>query len=241
VLNCFSIKRLFYNSSDKAFYNKIKNITKLSIRNLTLYKLVFQHKCNNAEHFSNERLEFLGDAALSLIIGDFLFRKYPARDEGFLTDIRSRIVNRESLGIVANKMGIHLLLHYDSSHGKSRHIYGNTLEALVGAVYLDRGYDNCYKFVLHQLPHKHIDLDYLIANDTNFKSALLEWASKNQKQISFEVIDKVETDTNIFNFQVQISLDGLPVCLGEARSKKQADQNAARKALEVFGVKPSSG
>lgn len=240
MLNLFGLSRFFLSPSDRKFFEKIKFITNLNIRNKVLYKIAFQHKCNKTEHFSNERLEFLGDAALSLIIGDYLFKQYPLKDEGFLTDIRSRIVNRESLGLIAKKIGLDLLLEYDSSNGKSRHVYGNALEALVGAVYLDRGYTNCYKFVMYQLVQKYIDLEHLIANDTNYKSAILEWASKNQKQICFEFVEKIEIEGNK-TFQIQITLDNNPVCIGDGKSKKQAEQNAARKAIEVLHIRTEPG
>lgn len=236
MLTLFSFKRAFLDSNDKIFYDSVRRLTNLNLRNITLYKIAFQHKSNSTEHFSNERLEFLGDAALSLIIGDYLFRKYPLQNEGFLTDIRSRIVNRESLGLVAKKMGLDLLLQYDSSNGRSKHVHGNTLEALVGAVYLDRGYNKCYDFVMQHLVHKYMDLDHVVAHDTNYKSAILEWASKNHKQVTFEFIEKIETDDNK-TFQTQILLDNTPICIGDGKSKKHAEQNAARKALEVLQIK----
>ncbi len=236
MLSLFALSRLFLSSKDKNFYDKIRIITSLSIRNPVLYKIAFQHKCNKTEHFSNERLEFLGDAALSLIVGDYLFKQYPLQDEGFLTDIRSRIVNRESLGLIARKIGLDLLLEYDSSHGRSRHIYGNALEALVGAVYLDRGYNNCYNFVMNQIVKKYLDLEHLIANDTNYKSAILEWASKNHRHVVFESLEKIELEGHK-SFQIQILLDTSPISIGEGKSKKQAEQNAARKAIEALNIK----
>lgn len=236
----FSLKKIFLSKTDKILYDRVKIITRLSPRNIFLYKVAFQYEKEGGEHLSNERLEFLGDAAISLIVGNFLFTKFPLRDEGFLTDIRSRIVNRESLGAIARKLNLEALLQYDSSCGRSRHIYGNALEALVGAVYLDRGYAQCYKFVVNELIHKYMDLDYTIANDTNYKSAVLEWASKNQKVVSFEITEVFEGSNAERLFNAQISIDEFSKFIGEGRSKKQAEQNAARKAWEDIQARLAS-
>ena len=162
-----------------------------------LYKLALQHSSVKADTNSNERLEFLGDAVLSLIIGEYLFKKYPLKEEGFLTEIRARIVNRASLGRLAKKLGIDVLLHYNKNairQGNSKFIYGNALEALIGAVYLDKGYRCCCNFVLRRLLNLYIDLDKLIQTDTNYKSQLVTWANRNRKRIQFKIIDEKRTE-----------------------------------------------
>lgn len=232
MLKKFSFKKIFLSEEDKTLYDRVRSITRLAPRNIFLYKVVFQYQTAEKEQLSNERLEFLGDAAISLVVGDFLFAKFPMKDEGYLTDIRSRIVNRESLGAIARRLNLESLLQYDSSGGRSRHIYGNALEALVGAVYLDRGYAKCYRFVVNELLQKHMDLDYTIATDTNYKSAVLEWASKGQKNVTFGITEVVELSSSEKLFTAQISIDGVINFVGDGRSKKQAEQNAARKAWE---------
>ena len=172
----------------KQFKKAIWAITNCRPRNLALYQLAMQHSSVREEAYSNERLEFLGDAVLSLIIGEYLFKKYPLKEEGFLTEIRARIVNRASLGSLAKTIGLDALLHYDKNalHRGGKFIYGNALEALIGAVYLDQGYSPCRKFVLRQLLHCHVDLEELIETDTNYKSQLITWAAKSRKKMLFE-------------------------------------------------------
>ena len=155
-----SIRSLFYRKEEKDLFIKVSKLLSIYPGNITLYKVAFQYQSSKNSNFSNERLEFLGDAALSLIIGNYLFRKYPQSDEGFLTDVRSRVVNRETMGHLATKMGIHHLLKHDSSLGRSRHTYGNALEALIGAIYLDLGYNRCYDVVVNMFKH-YSDFDYI--------------------------------------------------------------------------------
>lgn len=211
----------------------IHTITKLRPGNLSLYRLALQHSSAKAIENSNERLEFLGDAVLSLIIGEYLFKKYPYKTEGFLTEIRSRIVNRTSLSLIAQKIGIDLLLYYNKrtvrESGLST-ICGNALEALIGAVYLDKGYKGCQKFVLNQLLHLYIDLDVLIQTDTNYKSKLITWADRNRKSIQFSV-HMAKHYPHYRTFIAQVVLEDEVAGKGQGSSKKQAEQGAARAVL----------
>ncbi len=209
-------------------------MTGLSPGNLKLYQLALRHRSVQNGEMSNERLEFLGDAVLSLIIGEFLFKKYPYKEEGFLTEIRSRIVNRASLGTLAKKVGVNALLQYDKSltaRGGSRFIYGNALEALIGAIYLDRGYRKCQEFVLGRLLHLHIDLENLVKNDTNYKSQLVTWANRQHKKIIFEVIG-AQRSHDVRLFSAHAVIEGQVVGEGQGTSKKQAEQQAALAALK---------
>ncbi len=227
---------------DKKLRNTIYAITMIRPGNLALYDLALQHSSVKDTVNSNERLEFLGDAVLSLIIAEFLFKKYPLEEEGFLTEIRSRIVNRASLSCLAKKLGIDVLLQHDKStihRGNFKFIYGNALEALIGAVYLDKGYKNCRKFVLNQLLHLHIDLEALIQNDTNYKSQLIEWAGKNRKKVQFEIIGE-EYVQGIKEFTARVCIEKQVAGQGKGSNKKQAEQQAAQVALGVLSSMGSS-
>ncbi|MHA7877409.1 MAG: ribonuclease III [Bacteroidota bacterium] len=218
---------------DKKLKDAIWAITSLKPNNLALYKLALQHSSSKVNAYSNERLEFLGDAVLSLIIGEFLFKKYPLKEEGFLTEIRARIVNRASLGSLAKKIGIDTLLCYQKSIIQKegyKFIYGNALEALIGAVYLDKGYQCCCDFVLERLLHCYIDLEALIQTDTNYKSQLVTWASRNRKKIRFEIVNEQRVG-RLREFTAQVVLGDKTAGQGQGNSKKQAEQAAAQAAL----------
>ena len=216
----------------------IHAITSLKPGNLALYKLALQHTSVSDAVDSNERLEFLGDAVLSLIIAEYLFKKYPRKEEGFLTEVRARIVNRASLGSLAKKVGIDTLLHHNKSSkhkGGFKYIYGNALEAFIGAVYLDKGYKRCRSFVLNRLLRLHIDLEALIQNDTNYKSQLITWANKNRQKVHFTIIAE-ERVQGCKEFTAQVTLAEQVVGHGQGSNKKQAEQQAARVALAQLQV-----
>jgi ribonuclease-3 len=224
------LRYLFLSPSDKKLVFSIKNISGFYLKNLLLYKVAFQHKNYDLNFFSNERLEFLGDAVLSLVVADFFFKKFPNEEEGFLTNMRSRVVNREILGQVAIKMGIKDLLQNTSED--SKYCYGNGLEAFIGAIYLDLGYKKSYKFILKMID-SYLDLNYIIENDNNFKSIIFEWASKNQKNIVFCDCEKILKENQIF-FRTILKIDEKEISSGEGKSKKISEQNAARLAIEIL-------
>jgi len=220
----------------KQFRSAIYAITRLKPNNLALYQLALQHSSAKVDTNTNERLEFLGDAVLSLIIGEYLFKKYPLKEEGFLTEIRARIVNRATLGNLAKKIGIGALLHYNQNaipKGSCKFIYGNALEALIGAVYLDKGYKLCCSFVLEQLLHLYIDLEVLIQTDTNYKSQLVVWANRNRKNMRFETVIEQNNEC-VREFIAQVIIEDQVVGKGKGSNKKQAEQQAARVALETL-------
>ena len=235
----FFLRKLFAAGSPEARQLKsaIYAITRIKPGNLSLYKLALQHSSVKAESNSNERLEFLGDAVLSLVIGEYLFKKYPLKEEGFLTEIRARIVNRASLGSLAKKIGIDALLYYDKNTIQKeglKFVYGNALEALIGAVYLDQGYKRCCRFVLDRLLYLYIDLETLIQTDTNYKSQLVTWASRNRKNIQFEIITEKRTG-RCREFMAQVVIEDQVAGQGQGSSKKQAEQQAAQAALVTMG------
>jgi ribonuclease III len=220
-------------SDSKAFKKTIYNITRLQPANISLYKLALQHSSVKEADYSNERLEFLGDAVLSLIIAEYLFKKYPLQEEGFLTEIRSRIVNRESLSELAQKIGIDALLVYDSrslNRSNLKSMGGNALEAFIGAVYLDQGYEKCRKFIIGRLLGIYIDLKVLVETDQNYKSKIIAWAQKSRKFLVFELVSEKRIKNNK-EFVIQLLVEGQVIGQGNGRTKKQAEQMAAQAAL----------
>lgn len=202
------------------------------------YKLALMHRSRPEDVTdSNERLEFLGDAILGAIIAEYLFKKYPYQPEGFLTELRSKIVRRETLNNVAVRMGLNKMVQYNQNdRGLSRsHIFGNALEALIGAVYLDQGFIKTRTFILNQLVKGYIDLDTMESTDTNYKNQLLSWAQRNGHTLVFETLDeKLENTRKLFT--VGILLNGEVVAQGTGYNKKDAGQVAAQNALVKLGA-----
>ncbi|MHB9147873.1 MAG: ribonuclease III [Candidatus Amoebophilus sp.] len=218
----------------KQFKNAIYAITTLHPHNLSLYRLALQHSSAKIEENSNERLEFLGDAVLSLVVAEYLFKKYPLQEEGFLTEIRSRIVNRASLGELAKRIGMDELLTYDTrsvNHHNIKFVYGNALEAFIGAVYLDQGYALCAQFIVDRLLKIHVDLETIVLTDNNYKSKIIAWAQKNRKHIQFILITEKRIK-GVREFVVQLLLEGEVYGEGVGKTKKQAEQMAAQESLK---------
>ena len=218
----------------------IKTIAGFTPSNLALYQLATIHssKAKEKDGFreSNERLEYLGDAILGAAVADYLFKKYPFKDEGFLTEIRSRIVNRESLNLLARKIGIASIVQFDQKNAQLQQvILGNTLEALVGAVYLDKGYLRCKKFVIDKLIQPHFDLEVVIQSNANHKSRVIEWAQRNSKEIRFEILS-VKKGRNGREFSAQVFIAEQPFGLGYGFTKKKAEQDAALKTCELLSI-----
>jgi len=188
---------------------------------------------------SNERLEFLGDAVLGMVIAEYLFTKYPFKDEGFLTEVRSRIVNRENLNILSKKIGLDHIVEYNSKskpNGLSfKSIYGDALEALIGAIYLDHGYKFSKKFILNKLIVPHVDLDIISSTDNNFKSKIIEWSQKENKKLTFEVVELNENG-NFKKFEARVFVGTKQISVGQGLSKKKAEQNAAQQSCQVLNI-----
>ena len=185
--------RTFYNyylSPEKELARKLKSVLGFVPNNLRLFKLAFFHKSmNNSEirkkSNNNERLEYLGDSVLSTIVAEYLYKKYPGRDEGFLTKMRSKIVKRKTLNKVAEKMGIDLILSRYTQGKMSYSMLGNAFEALIGALYIEYGYDKTKNYVIAKILMKYLDVHELEQSDDNYKSQLLEWGQKEGRQISY--------------------------------------------------------
>jgi len=221
-------------SGDKEMILSLKNILGFYPGNLSVYKLAFSHRSAspttvNGMQLSNERLEYLGDAVLGAIVADMLFRRFPFRDEGFLTEMRSRIVSREHLKNLALKIGIEKYMKTNSGPGMYRSMYGDAFEALIGAIFIDKGYKTTEKFVVNRIFSLHIDLNEIEKSDTNFKSRIINWAQRERKVILFETLEEGGASRLI---KVRLLIEGVEVATGTDYVKKKAEQIAARIACE---------
>ena len=203
-----------------------------------MYKTAFTHRSiKETSDENNERLEYLGDAVLSALVADYLFKRYPYKEEGFLTEMRSKMVNRQQLNDIAMKMGLKKITVYNKSDSslKTSQIFGNTLEALVGAIYLDKGYKKTAKWVLDRIITPHMFIDDLELLEINHKNRLYGWANKNGRQLDFKTIDeKLENGRRLFT--VAAVVNGKIIAEGKAFNKKDASQIASQKAVEKFGI-----
>ncbi|MDB5248234.1 MAG: rnc [Segetibacter sp.] len=217
---------------------QLQNVLGIKTRNISLYTTALSHRSvkENADE-NNERLEYLGDAILSAIVADYLFKKYPYKGEGFLTEMRSKMVNRQQLNDLAIKIGLKKITLYNKIDGslKGSQIFGNTLEALVGAVYLDKGYRKTQKWVTKQMIIPHLYVDDLELIDINLKNRLIGWASKNGKVLGFQTVEeKLENNRRVFT--IAAVLDGVQISIGKGYNKKDASQIAAQLAIEKLGL-----
>lgn len=237
IRRIFNVLFFFSPKSDRKLIKSIKALVGVTPGNIELYKLATQHRSiakqnNIGFRESNERLEYLGDAILGSVVAEYLFKKYPLKDEGFLTEIRSRIVNRDVLNLVAKNMGIKDIVEYTNNR-KSRQayksIYGDTLEAMIGAVYLDKGYLATRKFIIKKLLRQQYDLEKIIQVNPNYKSKIIEWAHRQNKDVKFEITE-VKGSSHNREFMAELQVEGSPVSQGHGFSKKKAEQDAAQKS-----------
>ncbi len=209
-------------------------------RRIYLYKLAFLPRSAlqrdpNGMRLNNERLEYLGDAILDAIVADYLYQRFPEGDEGLMTKLRSRIVKRKNLDALATRMDIPGMIPKGVTLGQpSKHLYGNTLEALIGAIYLDRGYNKARKFFIRKIVRRHIDLVQLVKKDPDYKSRIIEWAQKNHVEVIFQSKEEHLSDARTPSFLSTILLKGEQKGTGRGASKKEAEQQAAMKALKII-------
>ena len=219
----------------------IKNIVGFYPNDVFLFERALVHKSAVYDHSSsytrsNERLEFLGDAILGAVVADYLFKQYPKKDEGFLTKMRSKIVSRHSLNDLAKKIGLNkIVIARLDKKSKTDSIYGNAFEALIGAIYLDRGTKACEKFILERIIYPYISLERLENEETNFKSRIIEWAQKEKRDLVFEIVGEVGEGRNKV-FEACVKLDGEEITRGKEKSKKKAEQKAAEQFCKKFKV-----
>jgi ribonuclease-3 len=232
------IKNFFGRHSGSGFKKELKNILGFKPGNTSLYKTALTHRSvREGADENNERLEYLGDAVLSALIADYLFKRYPYKEEGFLTEMRSKMVNRQQLNEIAIRMGLKKITLYNKMDGslKVSQIFGNTLEALVGAIYLDHGYKKASKWVLESIILPHMFMDDLEILEINHKNKLYGWANKNGKVLEFETLnEKLENGRRLFT--VAAVIDGRHIAEGKAFNKKDASQIAAQLAVEKLGI-----
>ena len=220
---------------NKSFLFKLFVILKACPGKIDLYEMAFIHKSVNQTDengfvINNERLEYLGDAILGSVIADHLFKLYPNHNEGFLTKMRSKIVNGENLGNLAEKMGLIPLIRTNSiGETTLKHISGDTFEALIGAFYLDKGYSRTRKFILQNILVKHIDLEELEKTEKNYKSLLIEWAQKNKREVCFYTDVEPYDPTRFISY---VSIGDNLYGSGSGLSKKEAEQKAASETLK---------
>ncbi len=216
----------------------MNNVLGFTPDDLSLYKTALSHRSvREGADENNERLEFLGDAVLSSIIAHYLFRKYPYRDEGFLTEMRSKMVNRQKLNEIALKMGLKKITIYNKFDNalKISQIFGNTLEALIGAVFLDKGYKKTQTWVERVIIFPHLFTDDLEGLEINIKNKLYGWANKNGKALEFETLDeKFENGRRLFT--IGATVDGELVAQAKGFNKKDASQIAAQLAVDKLGL-----
>lgn len=198
-----------------------------------LFQVALTHRSasinNNGTIINNERLEFLGDAILDAIIADFLFKKYPDKNEGFLTQMRSKIVNRDFLNSLSLKLGLNkFLISQIRNNNSGKNLYGNALEAFIGAMYIDKGYEFTQSYIKNSIIDKHIDISLLEKTNTNFKSQLLEWIQKYKLEVTIDTdSDPINLDKFISYIRIEKKIFGS----GVGKSKKEAEQLAAEQAL----------
>ena len=222
---------------DKESYFRFYKMLGFYPRNISIYEQALLHKSSSIKSeqgrlLNNERLEFLGDAILDAVVADIVYKKFEGKREGFLTNTRSKIVQRETLNRLAIEIGLDKLIKYSarqSSHNS--YMCGNAFEALVGAIYLDRGYRACKHFMEHRIIGPYINLEKISRKEVNFKSKLIEWSQKNRVELTFELITQSHDQCFSPTFESEVLIDGIPSRSGIGYSKKESQQRAAHEAM----------
>ena len=230
------IRLLFH--KDRESYFCFYKILGFFPRNIRFYEQALLHKSTSIRSekgrpLNNERLEFLGDAILDAIVGDIVYKHFEGRREGFLTNTRSKIVQRKTLNKLAVEIGLDKLVKYSTrSSSHNSYMYGNAFEAFIGAIYLDQGYERCKQFMEKKILKNYIDLDKMSRKEVNFKSKLIEWSQKTKMEVSFELIEQfLDQDYNPM-FHTEVRIESLSAGTGTGYSKKESQQNAAQMALK---------
>ena len=229
---------------DKELYFSLYEILGFYPLNISYYKMALMHKSimhrnSKGKPVNNERLEFLGDAVLDAVVGDIVYQHFPGKREGFLTNTRSKLVQRDTLNKLAQEMGINQLV-LSNGHSSSHNSYmgGNAFEALVGAIYLDRGYDACMKFMKQRILAKMINIDKVAYKEVNFKSKLIEWSQKNRVNIEFVLCDQKKDGNGNPMFTFLVTIEGIEGDKGSGYSKKESQQIACKLTLERLRKEP---
>jgi ribonuclease-3 len=227
---------------DRRYYLKLTSFLGFLPVNVSLYRIAFTHKSasfklKDGTIMNNERLEYLGDALLGAIAAEFIYTVFDHMDEGYMTKLRSRIVKRKNLNAMAIEMGIpELVSSHPQSVSSAKHLYGNALEALIGAIYLDRGFRCASRFFRNRMINRHVDLASLAKKDSDYKSQLIEWAQKSKREVLFFSSEQYDTVSRAPAFEATVQIDMQKCGTGVAASKKEAEQQAAREALKGIPV-----
>ena len=235
------IKLLFLDKQEKEFFYFVKNQLGFTPSKLFYYRKALTHKSvilksTEGKTLSNERLEFLGDSILDSVISDYLFKRYSSLDEGFLTQMRAKLVNRKSLNEMAASLKNHKYIKTTNISIESNNVLGNAFEALVGAIYLDKGYDFTRKFLVTKIITKYYDFNFLESVDTNFKSRLLEYTQKVRKVVLFDTREEQCHEKGKQMFISAVLIDNYQVGEAHGSSKKEAEQNAAKVVLKHLEI-----
>ena len=229
---------------DKELFSSLYEILGFYPRNIEYYRQALMHKSigrrnDKGKPLNNERLEFLGDAILDAIVGHIVYSQYEGKREGFLTNTRSKLVSRETLGKLANEMGLsQLILSAGRNNSHNSYVGGNAFEALVGAIYLDRGYDACMWFWQNRVLGKYINIDKVAFKEVNFKSKLLEWSQKNKVRMEYRMLKQKLDDNGSPIFSFQVVIEGIEGERGSGYSKKEAQQLASKETLQKLKREP---
>ena len=230
------IKLLF--RKDKELYSCLYKILGFYPHHIDLYRTAMMHKSTTPRgtrglQYNNERLEFLGDAVLESIVSDIVYRRFAQKPEGFLTTTRSKIVQRNTLNQVAEEIGLNRLIKSEiNSTAHNSYLAGNAFEALIGAIYLDRGYGYCFRFFEQRIINQHLDLKNLASREENYKSKLIEWCQKNRIDVQFSTETEMATEENAMTFKSDAMLENIKAGQGTGFSKKESQQNAAKEAFQ---------
>ena len=228
---------------DVIFFRRLKKITSLKAYNKHIYHTAFTHRSRNLKgdngHLINfERLEFLGDSILSVVVSSYLYLKFPFANEGTLTKYRAKIVSRENLNQIGLKIGLINFLEEKSTMNFGKNIHGNLLEALVGAIFIDRGYKKCSEFVMNKILGEYVEIDQLQHAVLSYKGLLIEWGQKTKKNIKFKTNTENGLDPE-FNFTTQVYLDEKKIIKARGVSKKKSEEKAAKRAFHAMNIKSS--
>ena len=244
MTNLFDRAKLLFRK-DKELCLSLYKILGFYPHDIELYRIALSHKSSQyisgekGRPLNNERLEFLGDAILEAVTSDIIFHRYERKREGFLTTTRSKLVQRDTLNRLAKETGLDALIRKNTTgHTHNNYLGGNAFEALVGAVYLDRGYRHCHWFVSHRIIGKLVDLDDMARKEVNFKSKLLEWSQKNRIQLEFKLDESIDTTGNSPEFRSYAILEGVTAGEGKGFSKKESHQQASKEALMKLRREP---
>ena len=225
-------------SNDKKFYLLIRSQLKINPSKIKLYEIAFLHRSASVSFsdgtlVNNERLEFLGDAILDAVIADYLFKKFPRKKEGFLTQMRSKIVKRSNLDLISRNLGVdYLVISNTHKNIHKKHIFGDAFEALIGAIYLDKGYDFTKRYIINHVLRHHVNLEELLEKESDYKSRIIEWGQKNKVILTFETSEEYPEIEQSPTFITFVKIGEQTIGKGTGKSKKESEQNAAQYAYE---------